>query len=594
MRFITVSSAILLALSACTPKSERSGGHMFMEMENSPKVLMDQEIEERSKGLHYYLAGQLALMHQEFPAALQNFSKASELIKEDAPALHAELAELYVRDGKLEEALAQVNKALALSPDNEHYLLLSAGILEGMGRLDEAEGVYRKLAAAFPQNFESRVLLSAIYAKRGAYDEAIAVLKEVVKQPAYETMGRYYLGHIYEQKGDAKAAEQEYLAAYDKGGDGVNLIADILRLYLSANDIKKAEQFSRRVIKNDQNNLIARRVLAQLLMGEKRFDEALEHLAVLTSIETEPEESRLKMALICLEKQDYKKAEEELNLILKNKPDYPEARYYLGSVYAAMGRIRDAVQELSKIQGGSDLGVRARIFSAALLREEKDFRGAEAVLREALQADPDNDRAIAYLITVFRESKKFQDASSFIEAAIERRPQNEELWFQYGVLLSEAGRDGEALQKMQQVLALNPDHADALNFVAYSYAQKGENLEGALQMVQKALKIKGNDGYYLDTLAWVYYRMGRLDEALRESEKSVGIVKNDVVILEHYGDILMKKGKIEKALQVYRSALELPEQENESPEEVQALERLKKKIERGQMPDQPAVALESL
>lgn len=572
--------AVILLLADCAPRGRNGGGALFIEIKNAPLAAMDPQLEQQSEAMHRYLLGQLAVTHQDFPDALKNLSEASKLTNAASPSLHGQLAELNVREGKLTEALAEVNKALEAAPADERYLLLAAGVNEALNRFAEAEELYQRVIAAWPDNLEAHVLLSGLYTKQRDFTRAIEVLKKLTAKPAFEAMGRYYLGHVYELKGDAAAAESEYLKAYAQRepSQASNVIADVLRLYLTRNETKKAQEFCRRVLRQDPGNVVARRVLSQLLMGQKRFDEALQQLRVLTTLETNPEEARFKIALIQIEKQNYKEAEQELLLVLAKKPDLAEARYYLGSTYAATGRDDEAVVELLKVEGKQDVVERSRTFAAFLLRRRGDLPGARRAIEAALHKDPDNKKLALYLVLILRDMDDYEEAQRLLEAQMRKHPQDAELRFQYGVLLSDAGRGEEALQAMQRALELDPRHSDAMNFIAYSYAEEGVHLDEALRLVEEALKIKPKDGYYIDTLAWVYYRMGRISDAKREIRRAVKIVKDDVVVMEHLGDVLLSSGNKESAVKAYSKALKLGLQSRGGKEERQAVQRLKEKL----------------
>src|SRR5690606_12264385 len=114
----------------------------------------------------------------------------------------------------------------------------------------------------------------------------------------------------------------------------------------------------------------------------------------------------------------------------------------------------------------------------------------------------------------------------------------------------------EATAVMEKVLELNPQHTDALNFLAYDLADAGLNLDRALELINRALQVRPNDGYYLDTLGWVYFQQGRYHDAVDILSRAASVATDDVLIQEHYADSLMKVGQLAQAVEVYRNALE--------------------------------------
>ena len=136
-------------------------------------------------------------------------------------------------------------------------------------------------------------------------------------------------------------------------------------------------------------------------------------------------------------------------------------------------------------------------------------------------------------------------------------PKHVELHFQLGATYEKLGDYEGIVREMKATIALDPKHADALNFLGYTYAERGENLDEAIALIQRALAIKPNNGYYLDSLGWAYYQKGMLDEAVRELRRAVEAVGDDPIIREHLGDAYFKKGMMAEARREWLKALEL-------------------------------------
>ena len=110
---------------------------------------------------------------------------------------------------------------------------------------------------------------------------------------------------------------------------------------------------------------------------------------------------------------------------------------------------------------------------------------------------------------------------------------------------------------MEEAIKLNPAHADALNYLGYSYAERDVRLEEAVALIKKALVIKPQNGYYLDSLAWVYFKMGRFQEALAEMKRAVEVVPDDPVFYEHLGEIYLNNNLLPDARNAWLRSLEL-------------------------------------
>jgi tetratricopeptide (TPR) repeat protein len=110
---------------------------------------------------------------------------------------------------------------------------------------------------------------------------------------------------------------------------------------------------------------------------------------------------------------------------------------------------------------------------------------------------------------------------------------------------------------MEMVIKINPKHADALNYIGYTYADKGIYLDRALDLIERAIKYKPNSGHIIDSLGWVYFRKGQYDKALEELKKALELVPEDPTINEHLGDVYFKKKDYGNALKIYKKTLSL-------------------------------------
>ena len=114
---------------------------------------------------------------------------------------------------------------------------------------------------------------------------------------------------------------------------------------------------------------------------------------------------------------------------------------------------------------------------------------------------------------------------------------------------------------MEQVIRLDQNHVQALNYLAYTYAEEGENLELAESLVDRAIVLKPNDGYILDTKGWILFKQGRLKQALSFLEKAYSLKVDESIIAEHLADVYYRLELVDKAYKMYVEAAKL---ENDS------------------------------
>ena len=122
------------------------------------------------------------------------------------------------------------------------------------------------------------------------------------------------------------------------------------------------------------------------------------------------------------------------------------------------------------------------------------------------------------------------------------------------------------MEAMRKVIAIDPKHSNALNYLGYTYADLGQNLDEAEQLIKEALKYKPDDGYITDSLGWVYYKKGDFEKALQYLQKAVEIVPDDPIMLEHLGDIYLKLNDKVNALKYFKKSLQHKEKDKEELE----------------------------
>jgi tetratricopeptide (TPR) repeat protein len=141
--------------------------------------------------------------------------------------------------------------------------------------------------------------------------------------------------------------------------------------------------------------------------------------------------------------------------------------------------------------------------------------------------------------------------------------------------LDKLGERQGSISEMEKVIALDPNHANALNYLGYTLAELGIRLGEAEELIKRALEVKPDDGYITDSLGWVYFKMGRHKDALLYIQKALEKLPEDPLITEHLGDAYMALGKWREAQKAYERALRLG---HENPDQLETkIEKSRKK-----------------
>ena len=242
-------------------------------------------------------------------------------------------------------------------------------------------------------------------------------------------------------------------------------------------------------------------------------------------------------------------------------PDNDLLRLLVAEVIAGQGRYEDAAAMFATIPEGSPYRYDAQIARARNLARADMADEAVSVLRNLSAADPSKAEAASLLGDVLRGEARFDEAvAAYDEAAARIGEMTADHWrllYSRGIALERSGKWARAESDLRAALAFNEDEAYILNYLGYSWIDRGENLEQAEQMVRCAAELRPQDGFIADSLGWVYYRTGRYAEAVAELERAVTLEPLDPVINEHLGDAYWQVGRKTEARFQWRRALNL-------------------------------------
>ncbi len=252
--------------------------------------------------------------------------------------------------------------------------------------------------------------------------------------------------------------------------------------------------------------------------------------------------------------------------MLKAVPDSPEINHVAGIAFYGKKDNLSALKHFMKVTPESRFYEDAVIHASYILSENKQNEEAIKILREAIENEPQNAEFKYYLGTFYEDSEQFDKAEEFIRAAIELDEDNPRYYFRLGVIYDKWDRKEDSMATMRKVIELDPKHANALNYLGYTYADLGTNLDEAEQLIKEALKYKPDDGYITDSLGWVYYKKGEFEKALQYLKKAVQLVPDDPIMLEHLGDAYLKLNDKANALKYYQQSLKNKEKDKDKEE----------------------------
>lgn len=520
-------------LSACSPREVVEDEFKALQ---TPRLGSDSDRRQRSLALRAVIIGQLQSKRDQNDKALSSFEKARELLSSPPAPLVKKIVELLVKDGKLDQALIEIDKSLESFPGDKELLLFKAGALESLNRRAEAQEILSALSKAHPDDASVIVLLSSILIDSGDANQAISLLERL--DPGL--IPRVYLARAYEVSGERKKAIQILDKVTKDYPKNAGARFELARILLGANQVVRAKSELNTVLKYEPNHIPSRRLLSILSLQEKNFDSARDHLEVLESLESDPTDTRYRLALLEIEDKNFDAALRELSLVLAARPEHAEARYALATVFFTKGRKGEAVVELEKVPESSPLFSKAKAVLFSIFQESGDLERAEAEIEKAYNLDPSNKIFLLPYISILRAQSKFEEALKVLGSA--QMEDDLKLMFIYGLTLEEAGRRDDAFGIMEGLIVKDPSNYDAKNYVAYVLIDDNRELDRAEKLITEALSAKPADPYFLDTFGWLRFKQRRFGDAVTILRKAHEAAPDDEVILEHLVEALKSNG----------------------------------------------------
>ncbi|HEY4473003.1 MAG TPA: tetratricopeptide repeat protein [Stellaceae bacterium] len=507
-----------------------------------------------------YLAGRHAQQRRDFTAASKWFEKAIG-DDPDSPEILSRTFLMEVSVGHFDRALALAPKELKLDPGDAiaQLVLLSDRLKAG-----DAAGAL-KYAAALPTDGVHRFIapFALAWTRVAAGDLAGAdtALQGLDKFNGFQPLKIFQLALLYDFAKQTDKAQQYYEKAL-AGSEQLNW-----RLTDAASNFDlrhgRAEQAKALYQKFSQQNAgseLASAALAARSSGATQptirspADGLAEAMFDLASVLNQAETIDLSLLY----------ARFALNL----RPQFGLAQLLLADVLSAQNKPEESLTVLSEIKPNSLYYPSARLRSAINLDTLDRTDEAIAQLKTMAAEQPQSVATEVQLGDILRNKKRFAEAVTAYDEAIGRAaavgmPERWSLFYDRGVALERSGQWQRAEQDLKHALELKPEQPLVLNYLGYSWIDRGENLEEGLKMIEKAVELRPDDGYIVDSLGWAHYRMGDYAGAVEQLEKAVEVVPQDPTINDHLGDAYWQSGRLSEARYQWQRALQFGPQENE-------------------------------
>jgi len=634
-----VASVAVAQTSQSTPATPESG-------QSAPR-----KVDKAAAYYHYTLAH----MYEEMVTAYGRSDLALKATEEYRLAIEADpssefltssLAELYVKTGRIADAVREAQDIIKRDPTNlEAHKLLGRIYLRSLGDMPGGNGSdnilklaieqYQEIVKLDPQSVDDHLLLGRLYRLSNDMPKAEAELNTAIKIDPNSEEAVTTLAMLYTDEGDTAHA-LKVLSSIPDSSRSAKLYSALGAAYEQRKEYKNAIDSYKHAIVLDRDNLDAIRGLAENYLNDGQLEAALEQYKVISDSNPEDAQTYVRIAEIYRRQAKYDLALENLKHADTLIPDTAEVPYSMAAVYQAQGRYDEAAKLLQdllkKTEKSSEIGTsqtdrnNRAIFIERLgmvYREQENYTAAVETFRKMLTLGDENARSgYQEIIDTYRDSKQWPQATAAAKEAVQKLPNDRDLRMVLDAQLADMGEFDQAVadiksmlkggpedrdvhlrlaiiytrakrwndaeqslakaeqlsskpddkayvsflrgdlyqrQKMfdqadsefRKVLAVtpptDPQAAATLNYLGYMNADRGVKLEESLNYIKQALTFEPNNGAYLDSLGWAYFKLGKYDQAEENLNKAAVHMGSDPTVQEHLGDLYQKTGRLKLA-----------------------------------------------
>jgi tetratricopeptide (TPR) repeat protein len=513
-----------------------------------------------SQADYHFTMGETLSYEGQSPRAIEEFKT---VLVYDPKSVHVRLrlASEYVRLGMMTEAIEQGEIAVEMAPDNIEARMLLGGLYSGLKMYDPASQQFAAILRKEPGHPEAAIYLGALLAEQRKYDESITYFTSLAGNKKFKEPERawYYIGRVRAEQGqphytDAGKAFNKALSLKPEYPEAATALANLLRAQSKDGDAEKLLRTYQEKFGPDREMA---RQLSHYYLEKEDFEKALAQLEILDGFERDNLNIKIQIALILIEEKRYEQAAMRLEDVLQQAPESDKVRYYLGAVYEEMNKPDLAIPHYEKIPAGSTYFAEAVVHTAHLYKQSGDLDKSLETIEKAIKEQDDIPQLYAYYATLLDEQKSYKKAVNMLSAAVEKFPTNTQLRFFLGTMFDRVGNRKATVDQLTKVIEQDKDHVQALNYLAYTYAETGSNLDEAQKLAERALQLQPQDGYILDTVGWIHFKRGDVEEAIKYLEAAVKAKADESIIAEHLGDAYLRYQMWQKAQKMYMKAAQL-------------------------------------
>ena len=514
--------------------------------------------------LYKLLVGEFASHLGDLTLSLENYLEAARETRDAGVAARAVKIAVMAQDN--ERALEAGRLWYQFDPSSVEARQVLASLLLRTGDIDAAvehlDEIVRTMADPPDSGFRRAAELLA-----GEKDSAVATaaMRQLVLRHEKSAEAHLALAQLLVRDGETEEALATVGRASGLKPDDERIAIFRARVLQRMDEVERALESLSDFVERVPDASTARMTYARILVDAERYDEALAVFERLVTNAPDDDEARFALGLLLVQTDRLDDAAHHLEQIPNASPRRDSAHFYLARIAESQQRLDDAIASYRRVRGGEHR-LNAQIRVAMLLAENGDLESARRHLR-GVRTTTTQELVRIQLAEggLLMRAERYEEAMSTYDESLERLPGNTDLLYARGMLAERMDRLDVLERDMREIISRDPDNAEALNALGYTLADRTDRYEEAHELIMRAVELKPDDHYIVDSLGWVLHRMGRHEEALEHLRRALSITP-DPEIAAHLGEVLWVLGQEVEAREVWNAALE------ESPDDKNLIE----------------------
>ncbi|NOX19348.1 MAG: tetratricopeptide repeat protein [Chlorobi bacterium] len=596
-----IAAILFLSIAACS--AAETSVKKPEENKAQNQINAPDSTDIKNAASDYVVDGALAEMQGNYAEAILDYQEALKL--DPSPGLHYTIAKSYLKLKKIGPAMRHAQTAVAGDSTDTEYLTLLGHIFFISNKVDSAQAIFEKVVRLDSTDYNAYYNLGALY-ERGKPLKALEVYNKLLKLAGPQWSVLVKIAELNERLGNVKKtiATIENLAKLDPSN--LKLQELLIESYVKVGDYDKAIKLLDDVLLLYPDNPHLIEMKAQTYIAEKKWEEGAKEYIKIIHNEKIPFETKVEISAgFAKEAMNdsalIPAAEMVLTEIDKDSTDW-QVNSLLGEIYRIDGKDSLSIERFEKAASLAEWNSQVWSSLGIGLFEAGRYEEAVEQMTKGLKNFP-NDFVLNFVMG-FSQSQlgAHKEAKKYLEKATLLNPNDVNVLSVYAFTLNQLHEEDEALKYIKKSLSIDPNNAQLLgmagmiydgkkmwtecdssyqkaikldsanvlllNNYAYSLAERGIKLDEALKMVSYSVEKEPENSSYLDTMGWVYFKLGEYDKAEKYIGKALDVDGANAVILEHLGDVKFKKGEKDKALELWKDAYALDKSNEKLKEKI--------------------------